>query len=605
MGNCNKVAHADGHPEYRIRKGDAMKKSVLSILLVTSITIPSLLTACGQSSSGTSADTVQAGNTSAVETAVSGDNASADSSADNSAEITSTDTVSADSTPSGEAPAMDIDLSKYNEYGTMETAFFKDWTNVGFATANAGNNGSPNWDTPFQDGMKFETRKYYQYGGEIADAAGSVLPVSLSTSPLISDLSFDSWFSDGDKEQIMANLGSQGWINYLSLKTVAGTYLTFSTEDRQISALGGYYLLRTDGNRLIFTPYCIGEGDTINVMDSSAEYEVNYSLSDDGQTLTLERDGITREYVNKTGQELLNQPDNWQAAYEGNCIDENKRYGNIVGISLLVNKEDVGTTKGISLNFPYGGYTSGKAQIVNNHHCIISWDNYHVSTYDSDGNYTGSQTVDEPGNFEADFFELNQGFLMKVGDTWYPYLTWSLDSATVEKYVPENTDVSSLSGDQKSQLEAEAGAIIADLSDAFSNNKINCTIDPNTGEVSLSNDLLFAFDDATLSDDAKKYLDGFMDAYSSIIQKAEYSNLVASITVEGHTDTLGSYDYNLALSEKRAKAVADYCTQKHPELSGLITSVGKSYDDPVLDENGQIDMDASRRVLFAFRLKVN
>lgn len=67
---------------------------------------------------------------------------------------------------------------------------------------------------------------------------------------------------------------------------------------------------------------------------------------------------------------------------------------------------------------------------------------------------------------------------------------------------------------------------------------------------------------------------------------------------------------NLELSQERALSVATYCLQM-PQLSkdqltllrSILTAKGRSYSDPIYGEDGKIDMDASRRVEFKFRLK--
>ena len=68
---------------------------------------------------------------------------------------------------------------------------------------------------------------------------------------------------------------------------------------------------------------------------------------------------------------------------------------------------------------------------------------------------------------------------------------------------------------------------------------------------------------------------------------------------------------NLRLSQNRALAVASYVlddgygaiTRKQKRhLRTVVTANGRSFSDPVLDENGNENMDASRRVVFKFRL---
>ena len=78
---------------------------------------------------------------------------------------------------------------------------------------------------------------------------------------------------------------------------------------------------------------------------------------------------------------------------------------------------------------------------------------------------------------------------------------------------------------------------------------------------------------------------------------------VATISIDGHTDTRASYKHNQKLSEERAQAVAAYVIEADPELEEYITTKGFSYDKPIFAEDGSVDMDASRRVEFRFILK--
>lgn len=70
-----------------------------------------------------------------------------------------------------------------------------------------------------------------------------------------------------------------------------------------------------------------------------------------------------------------------------------------------------------------------------------------------------------------------------------------------------------------------------------------------TDEVSL-NTVYFAFDDSTLSVEARKQLDGV----AGILRKTPYS----FVRVMGHTDVIGREGYNVGLSANRAKSVVAY-----------------------------------------------
>lgn len=72
-------------------------------------------------------------------------------------------------------------------------------------------------------------------------------------------------------------------------------------------------------------------------------------------------------------------------------------------------------------------------------------------------------------------------------------------------------------------------------------------------KINLSSDVLFDFDKFHLKETSMQQLDSL--AYQ--INKVG----MAEIIVAGHTDSIGSYQYNLALSEKRAQSVVDQLKQ--------------------------------------------
>ncbi|HCH02792.1 MAG TPA: hypothetical protein DEV85_13010 [Vibrio sp.] len=97
---------------------------------------------------------------------------------------------------------------------------------------------------------------------------------------------------------------------------------------------------------------------------------------------------------------------------------------------------------------------------------------------------------------------------------------------------------------------------------------------PVMAPVSLSADLLFDFDSATLKT---------TDSIDEAVSKATAANL-KSITIVGHTDSVGTDEYNQKLSEERAQAVADYLTGKGFDAS-LITVSAEGEASPVADNS--------------------
>jgi peptidoglycan-associated lipoprotein len=73
-------------------------------------------------------------------------------------------------------------------------------------------------------------------------------------------------------------------------------------------------------------------------------------------------------------------------------------------------------------------------------------------------------------------------------------------------------------------------------------------------EVIMFEDVHFAFDRFNLSPEALKILD---DAVTKL-----QADPTITVTIEGHTDSIGTNEYNLALGERRANSVRDYLTKR-------------------------------------------
>ncbi|MCX8124529.1 MAG: OmpA family protein [Spirochaetes bacterium] len=107
------------------------------------------------------------------------------------------------------------------------------------------------------------------------------------------------------------------------------------------------------------------------------------------------------------------------------------------------------------------------------------------------------------------------------------------------------------------------------------------------GMIIRFSDILFEFDKYTLNADARKVLEKLVG-----IIKAKYPN--NEIIVEGHTDNIGTDEYNQNLSEKRAQTVAGYLKNKlgHDKIS--YRGLGKK--NPIADNSSQEGRQKNRRV---------
>ena len=101
------------------------------------------------------------------------------------------------------------------------------------------------------------------------------------------------------------------------------------------------------------------------------------------------------------------------------------------------------------------------------------------------------------------------------------------------------------------------------LEDNLNNDVIVDTVPE--GLVIRLGEILFDTDSYTLKEDAKGTVDSIINAIKETYPDRE-------IIVEGHTDNTGEANYNQALSEKRAKTVADYILPKL-EMINYLTEV--------------------------------
>ena len=152
--------------------------------------------------------------------------------------------------------------------------------------------------------------------------------------------------------------------------------------------------------------------------------------------------------------------------------------------------------------------------------------------------------------------------------------------------------------------------IIRELSTALSAANLSATVDHNTGDIVLESTVFFDTGKNNIKESGKQLLNKFIPIYLGVLLQPEYADYLGEIIIEGHTDTKGTYLLNLELSQDRALSVATYCLQipglsseQSALLRSILTAKGRSFSNPVYNADGSINMDASRRVEFKFRLK--
>ena len=154
--------------------------------------------------------------------------------------------------------------------------------------------------------------------------------------------------------------------------------------------------------------------------------------------------------------------------------------------------------------------------------------------------------------------------------------------------------------------------LIEALKAEFDDSALQISVDEKSGAITMDSSILFEYNQDELKDSGAAFLSEFLPRYTKILMDPKYREYVSEIVIEGHTDTVGDYLFNLDLSQKRAYSVAQYCMagensvlseSERKALQEVLTSSGKSFSNPVLNPDGTVDMEASRRVEILFRLK--
>jgi len=109
-----------------------------------------------------------------------------------------------------------------------------------------------------------------------------------------------------------------------------------------------------------------------------------------------------------------------------------------------------------------------------------------------------------------------------------------------------------------------------------------------TVEVSIAADVLFAFDSADLTEDAQAILAGTAEDLA-----ADATGIVEII---GHTDDVGTREYNQDLSERRAGAVRDALAAALGSTDLTFQVEGRAFDEPAVEGTSDEARAANRRV---------
>ncbi|MGV0006217.1 MAG: OmpA family protein [Candidatus Porifericomitaceae bacterium WSBS_2022_MAG_OTU9] len=142
-------------------------------------------------------------------------------------------------------------------------------------------------------------------------------------------------------------------------------------------------------------------------------------------------------------------------------------------------------------------------------------------------------------------------------------------------------------------LKDSDGDGITDNNDLCPNTQAGSEVDytgcPIVGErISTLENIHFAFNQAKLMPITKLVLDGLAESMKSLPGMR--------ISVEGHTDDIGSQEYNLSLSRRRARSAVTYLVRQHGIDSGRFVVVAHGKQNPIAGNDTESGRSSNRRV---------
>ena len=341
-----------------------------------------------------------------------------------------------------------------------------------------------------------------------------------------------------------------------------------------------------NGNKITFTRLDKEKisDEEIKFTKDSAVFEYEFSICGPDLTLTIDGASVTLRAYCVTKQ----------------CDDDLLFSGFSLPDSPLIDKLDAFRTNEASLS--YANRRDG------------TYYNLTAFKYSSDGSVSVKllDTDTDFSNQYAYILQSSAGFLTSCrvifldGEKAYYYTDSIIDR---EERQLDNAD--GLTEDQIKNIAEKKSDLFDDLQKEFEANGINVTINRAAGEIAMDSSVLFSGDSADVSAEGKQYINSFLKAYTTIIYNEKYNGFIEKTIVEGHTAPLATstYESGLPLSTQRAENVKNYILSGESgvdtsKLATALEAVGLSNSKPIYNADGEVDMDASRRVSFRFVVNV-
>jgi outer membrane protein OmpA-like peptidoglycan-associated protein len=114
------------------------------------------------------------------------------------------------------------------------------------------------------------------------------------------------------------------------------------------------------------------------------------------------------------------------------------------------------------------------------------------------------------------------------------------------------------------------------------------------GHMTLPTRIEFEFNSDRLTAQSKRELDAFGEALVSQFRDRK-------VMLEGHTDAMGTEEYNIGLSDRRARAARQYLMESFGLSAAQLDAAGKGMASPIAPNDTETNMSKNRRVDFIFQ----
>ena len=151
--------------------------------------------------------------------------------------------------------------------------------------------------------------------------------------------------------------------------------------------------------------------------------------------------------------------------------------------------------------------------------------------------------------------------------------------------------------------ESQRIMIIKALTDALQDANIEATLDTETGDLSISNEILFSQGNASLQDGGKAFLKTFIPVYSQVIYSdPNIESEISRVIIEGYTSSEGMETTNFRLSLERSYSVIEYILLEldFPNKDKFVSILQPSGRGEVEADKTMI-VDSDRKVMFRFK----